>query len=317
MFKEGIYAGIDCGTGGIRMLVCRVYPDGTTERLHAQSVDHNIGKDLNADGRIQPETTSHVAAAARMFLEKATSLGAEGVRAVATESFRAAANGDEVLARISREALPFTLLTGLEELEISLMGVRPYIPDIREDFYFADSGGGSTEVALVDGETGRILAGKSLRFGVSSLAKQLAEISDKPTSAQLKDFTLNLAKTIERKMADWDKPATDATKLVMAGSPLFLKRFQLEHAEPRRDEYIGKTLRQADIITIAEDLAGLGHEGRQKSAYIDDAGVYFMLPAAVKGAALLKATGTEEIIIASSGICAGLALQQAAERRAS
>lgn len=318
MFKEGIYAGIDCGTGGIRMLVCKVNSDGTAERLHMASVDHRIGHDLNENGRISDATAAHVAASARELVRQAKELGAVGIRAVGTESFRSAENGDEVLRRISAEALPFDLLTGLEELEISLLGVRPYIPEIEEDFYFADSGGGSTELALVNGKTGRIIAGKSLRFGVSSLSKQLAEIGDKPTPEQLVDFTRGLKETLERKMMDWDKPSTNATKLVMAGSPLYLKRFQLKHREKRRDEYIGKTINIKDIVTIAEDLAGLGHQGRIDSDYLDDAGVYFMLPAAVKAVALLQATGTEEIVIASSGICSGLALQQASvERRAS
>lgn len=311
-FKEGIYAGIDCGTGGMRMLVARVNTDGTTDRLHAQSINHDIGHDLNASGRITDATAVHLVESAAQLVATAKSLGAEGVRAVGTASFREAENGDDVLKSLSEQAVPFELLTGMEELELSLQGVMPYIPDIDEDFYFADSGGGSTEVALVNGKTGRVLAGKSLSFGVSSLAKQLADIADKPSPEQLTDFTKGLVETLSRKMAEWDKPGTDATKLVMAGSPLYLKRFQLKHEEPRRDEYIGKTIGLEDILTIAEDLAGLGHEGRTSSKYLDDAGVFFMLPAAVKGAALLQATGTKEIIIASSGICAGLALQQAA-----
>ena len=320
MFKcqEGVYAGIDCGTAGVRFLVCRLASDGTIERLYADSVHHNIGHDLNTFGYIREATALHVAQTIKAFTLKAQSIGAKGIRAVGTASFRCASNGQQVLEQISKKALPVDLLTGLQELELSLMGVRPYIPDVRENFYFADSGGGSTEIALVSGQSGDIIAGKSLNFGVSLLAQQLAEVSDKPNEAQLLEFTDDLSQTFRHTMAEWgefsDMSRTGATKLVMAGAPLYLKRFQLKHDTSRRDEYIGATITLDDILTIAVDLAGLGHEGRKKSDFLDDSGVYFMLPAAIKGAALLQATGLKEIVIASSGICAGLALQQARQQ---
>lgn len=314
--KPGVYAGIDCGTGGIRMIIFQVEADGSFKRLEGVSVDHKIGKDLNNTGAISPETITHLSETTKQFIQTAEDFGTTRIRAVATESIRSARNGPEVLAKLAGHGIPFELLTGIQELELSLLGARSFLKPLQEEYYFADSGGDSTEIALVDGTAGAIMAGKSLRVGVSSMAKQLMELPDKPNKQEIEAFTDKLSKMFSRKIADWDKPRTKADKFVIAGSPLYLKRFQLRHETKQRDSYLGALLTLEDLIKIATELAELGHEGRKQSPYLDSAGVYFMLPAAIKALALLKATGTNKVMIAPSGICAGLALQQAAEKGA-
>lgn len=314
-YKPGVYAGIDCGTGGIRMAISKVEADGNSQRLEGLSVDHRIGNDLNKTGAISPATVQHLCEITKEFIKKAQEHGVTEMRAVATESLRSASNGPEVLEKLAEIGMPFELLTGLQELELSLLGAGPFLKDLKEDYYFADSGGGSTEVALVDGQAGAIIVGKSLRVGLSSMSKQLKALPDKPSKSELDAFTEVLAQMFTRKMAHWQKPNTQADKFVIAGSPTYLKRFQLRHKTKQKGRYFGQFITQEDLIIIAAELAELGHEGRKNSPYLDNSGVYFMLPAAVKSLALLKATGTQ-VMIAPSGICTGLALQQAAEKGA-
>lgn len=305
-FKPGIYVAIDCGTGSMRMQALRVHPNGDHDLVENLGVDHGVAHDLRELQALSEETIQQIENGVQLFVEKADELGAVGVVAAGTESFRAAKNGAEVLQRMADLGVPFQLLSGYDELQVSLFGAMPYLKGLSENFYFADSGGGSTEIGLIKSSDYSIQAGISLKVGVSAWSHQLALLGDKNHPEHLHDAIEQMTQKFTTGMELWDKPQTTAD-LVVAGAPMHLLRYFHKELEPVPNMFAGHSLTRAEVEQLALEMAEIGISGRETNPYISGRGT-ILLPAALKVLALMNATGATAARITPSGICAGLCL---------
>ncbi len=179
------FAAIDIGSDTVHMLIADLAPAAPGSRsstatrmlrgVHSESELLELGKVVARRGRITAAAEAEVARALDRMTRRARKSGAT-VLIAATEATRRAANGQEVLDRISsRIKVPIRLLSPIREAELGFAGVRPDLPT-RGDLVVIDSGGASTEVSLTRGR--KLLDASSLPVGAAKLAGGL--VGDPP-----------------------------------------------------------------------------------------------------------------------------------------
>jgi exopolyphosphatase / guanosine-5'-triphosphate,3'-diphosphate pyrophosphatase len=142
---------IDIGSNTTRLLVAEV-TDGQLREVLAQRAFTRLG----AKGGIGPRKVAEVAASVATQVRVAREAGAERIRTVGTHAIRQAANRDELLEAIEREAgVEVEVLSGDDEARLAFRGATQTLGHLPlGEVGVVDVGGGSTELVcgtLADG----------------------------------------------------------------------------------------------------------------------------------------------------------------------
>lgn len=178
---DRVVAAADIGSNSFHLLVARLHEaNAPLEPLHDESEMLLIGERIAQSGVIAPDVETQIVATLVRFRAIADSLGAEPFLVVATQAVRRATNGQDVVARISRSSgVPIAVITAEQETRLAVGGAYGGI--LPKSALFADSGGGSTQIAaIVDGQIAWL---RSLPIGASGLTG-VALGDDPPTPAQ-------------------------------------------------------------------------------------------------------------------------------------
>ncbi len=157
---------IDIGSNTVHLLIADT--DGSVLRpLADPSRALFIGQDVARSGTIQPARVARVIETVREFADRAATQGAVRVMALATEAIRRAANGDEVLEKLTALNIPVERITARREGELASVGASIDSPT-RGNAVLADIGGASTQ--LVSIVSGLPVAVHSVPLGSGTLA---------------------------------------------------------------------------------------------------------------------------------------------------
>jgi exopolyphosphatase / guanosine-5'-triphosphate,3'-diphosphate pyrophosphatase len=140
---SGLYASVDIGTNTAKLLIAQPR-DGVLRPVFQRAEAPRVGRNLAATGRISEGAFAELEAALRSFAEDVRKHGAVLAGAVATQAFRVAANGPELLAKIPAAlGCEARVIGGPEEARLGWLAVanRHPLPDLA----VLDIGGGSTE----------------------------------------------------------------------------------------------------------------------------------------------------------------------------
>ncbi len=148
--KPQYFAAIDLGTNNCRLLVAKKQAGGFRV-IDSYSKVVRLGAGLAKTGRLSDES---MAAALKAIGDCAKKMKLRNVsrwRCIATQACRAAANGEDFLARVKRETgLAFETISPRVEARLSVMGCLNLM-DLNKDVALViDIGGGSTELSWVD-----------------------------------------------------------------------------------------------------------------------------------------------------------------------
>ena len=164
-------AAVDLGSNTIRLLVADVDPAVGLRPVHGEQVITRLGEGLAASGRLAPTPMERALRAVREYRDRARTLGAERIIAVATAAVRRAANRDAFLARLGGEPqLELRVASDAEEARLTLLGVTWGLPAAEGVVCVLDIGGGSTELTVA--RAARVLGSVSLDLGVVPLVER-------------------------------------------------------------------------------------------------------------------------------------------------
>jgi exopolyphosphatase/pppGpp-phosphohydrolase len=237
----------------------------------------------------------------RRFAAEARGLGATRLLAVATEAARIATNGPAFLDQIRRElGIEVKVIQGQREAELSFRGLAASI-DVRGDLLVADIGGGSTE--LIRAHDGEMAGAGSVPLGSGRLTDLLMR-NDPPTADELRRCRRR-ATDIVRSLHDRLGESRGAPiRLVLVGGT---------------GEYLGRMVPDpdrigpADVEQVLERLTTVRAEDLATSLAIPEARAR-VLPAGVAiVAALIDLVAPSTIVVAQSGIRAGLLMEAFAD----
>ncbi|MCF8041514.1 MAG: hypothetical protein K9K65_09075 [Desulfarculaceae bacterium] len=187
-----IAAALDLGSNTLRLLVAEV-GNGDYRDLERCLATPRLGRGLKPGHPLDPAARRGALEQARGFVAHARSLGARRIALAATQACRLAADGAEFVAHLGRELNLDTalVLDGQAEAELSRAGILSRLSGTSQEAVLADVGGGSTEVAALDGDWAI-----SLPLGAVSLTEaHLAD--DPPSAAQMSAMAKAAAQALE------------------------------------------------------------------------------------------------------------------------
>lgn len=291
---SGSYACVDIGTNTAKLLIAEPR-DGILRPLFQRAEAPRVGRNVAATGRISEEAFAALEKTLRSYAEDVRARGAVLAGAIATQAFRMASNGPELLARIPAAlGCEARLIGGPEEARLGWLAVanRHPLPDLA----VLDIGGGSTEATRkgqgVSTPIGAVIlqeaCGQDAAACRAKAAEAFAGFSDwgKTTLAAVGGTATALA-MLESGMGSYDSEAIEGLKV----------------ARERVAARIDALARMGQAETAA--LPGLG-EGRAD----------ILMPGLCILEAFLIRTGQDQVLISDRGIRYGFLVDWIRRRNA-
>ena len=162
-----IFAAIDIGSNGMRLLFCRVYevngkPHFSKEELIRMPI--RLGEDVFLKGKISPQKEERLITSLRGFSELIKAYDVTAYRAVATSAMRSASNSEEIIERAKKEAgINIEIIDGKLEAALVFSNHIEELLNPKFAYLYIDVGGGSTELTLYFNQ--KVIAAKSFDIG--------------------------------------------------------------------------------------------------------------------------------------------------------
>lgn len=139
---------VDVGANTLRLLVAE-REDGRVVPVREQRVQLGLGEEIERSGEISDEKLTEAQTIARAHVRRAHKLACDRIDVLVTSPGRQAANGGELVRRISESTGAATrILRPEEEGELAWYGVLASLEDPTETVAVCDVGGGSTQVVV-------------------------------------------------------------------------------------------------------------------------------------------------------------------------
>jgi len=196
--RPGEVAAIDLGSNSFHLVL------GKDEAGEVRILDRvkervSLAEGLVVRGAITPAARARALDCLARFGQRLRGLDPSRVRAVGTNTFRAAEDGDAFLAEASSAlGCPIEVVSGTEEARLGYAGVRFTSGFYRRRILCVDIGGGSTELALGKGRDPRLV--ESLRMGHVTW-RELFFGGEEPLTAEALDQAVRAARLRLRSVA--------------------------------------------------------------------------------------------------------------------
>ncbi len=300
-------AAIDLGTVSSRLVLAEV-ANGVivSSRKHTEITD--LGEGVDATGCFCEGAVERVEAACRMFVDEARAYGAKAVCTTLTSAARDASNARVLLDKLAALGLKPQVIPGEIEARLTFFGVAHDFEGER--ILVADSGGGSTELALgkyAPASGALELEGAvSLNIGCRRVTERFLA-GDPPSAQELAEASSWAEEQFE---GYWQAMADDARpdRLVAVGgtvTTLVAMAYELERYDPAFVHLHSLTLDEIEAAIArmhrltAQEIAGL--KGIQpKRAHVILAGALIIR-------ALLRTGGYAELTVSENSLLAGMA----------
>jgi exopolyphosphatase/guanosine-5'-triphosphate,3'-diphosphate pyrophosphatase len=149
--ESQILAAVDLGSNSFHMIVVRVV-DGEVHVLDRLKERVALAEGLDADRRLSKEARERALACLELFGQRIAHMGQAEVRAVGTNTLRAAKNARKFLERAERAlGHPIGVISGREEARLVYLGVASTLQGSGGRRLVVDIGGGSTECIVGEG----------------------------------------------------------------------------------------------------------------------------------------------------------------------
>lgn len=323
---------IDIGTVTARLAVADV-EGGRVARMAKHSEIVNLGEGVDATRRLSQAAMERTFACVRGYVDAAREAGCQAACCTLTSAARDAQNSWELGAALDSIGLDPLIIPGQVEGALTFLGVSQDFPG--EPLLVADSGGGSTELAL-----GRLRADgvldlrcvRSVDVGCRRVTEKFLSASPVPSADDLRrahDFVAaQLAGPVAECVPSADAAAThdatatpDAVDADAAPEPLVPARLvvvggtatSVVAIEKRLDPYDPSQVHLARVGAAQLDeverlLASMPVERRAQLPGLQAKRAPVMLGGAVVVGELLRQTGFDELVVSESDLLFGLAL---------
>jgi len=273
-----VFAALDLGTNNCRLLVAVPGRPGQFRVIDAFSRIVRLGEGLGASGRLSQAAMDRAIEALKICGDKLRDRRIESARFVATEACRAAANGEEFLARVTDEAgLTLEIIDRQTEARLAVSGCGSLVERETTGVVLFDIGGGSSEIALIDATGPRsprlashIVAWTSLPVGVVSLAEKFGgrDVSRETFGAMVEHVATLLGAFAGRDRlnhlmsgAGFHLLGTSGTVTTLAGVHLDLERYDRRRVD-------GLWMDKNSVDRMVEKLLGWDFQQRVSNACI-------------------------------------------------
>ncbi len=317
------FAALDLGTNNCRLLVGVPAGDGFRV-LDSFSRIVRLGEGLHHTGRLSPPAMERALSALHGCAARLARRPLRGLRAIATEACRRAANGPEFLARVRRETgLPIDVISTREEAELALESCAPLLAGGARRALLFDIGGGSTELAWVRasscaGDRPELAGYVSVPVGVVTLAERFAARAGDP------GYFEDMVDDVRTRLEPFDRVhcigheirrggvhllGTSGTVTTLAGLALDLPRYC-------RSQVDGTVLSRRQAEDAVDRLRAMGRDGLARHPCVGPERAEFVLPGCAIFVAIHALWPAPEVMVADRGLREGMLLRLIRAERA-
>ncbi len=308
------YAALDLGTNNCRLLIAEPAQFGFRV-IDAFSRIVRLGEGLGLGNRLSEGATDRTMEALRICRDKMAARRVGRARLVATEACRLAENGAAFIDRAREElGLDLEVVDRRTEAYLAVTGCASLAHPKAQSVIVFDIGGGSTEIAWLDGPTSgpladpskRIRAWDSLPVGVVTLAErhggvhvtpQIFEGMVEEVSALLLDFSV-IAAAAER-APEFHLLGTSGTVTTVGGIHLGLQRYDRRRVD-------GLWMNAPDVASVLARLIETSFEERAANPCIGKERADLVLAGCAILEAIRRAFPSERLRIADRGLREGI-----------
>jgi exopolyphosphatase/guanosine-5'-triphosphate,3'-diphosphate pyrophosphatase len=186
-------AAADIGSNAIRFIAVEFTTENTSTVLDQIRVPVRLGHDVFLTGKLTQEAIDAATSALEQFGKRASELGVDSYRAVATSAVRESRNGSQLVEQVrSRTGVTIEPITGVEEARLVHLAVRSRVRLGKQKWLIADLGGGSVEVSVVDQDG--VHRSESHEMGSVRLLEELGVAGEEPGRfrKRLEEYTATL-----------------------------------------------------------------------------------------------------------------------------
>lgn len=291
------------------MLIADIEDDGTLRPVRDEHMIARLGRGVDAQRRITPETMSRALATLKEYKRLAEGHHTDKIIAGGTSALRDAANREEFIAAVHEQTgIRINILTGDEEAELTYRGA---VSEFRsrgsgERFAVLDIGGGSTELAM--GAGNKLQSRLSLDIGSVRLTERLLRGSP-PKEEHLKEAMEYLRGPVSR----YPILGSQDTLIGVAGTLTTLASIDLGLPKYDRTKVSGHKMSLATVQKIFDEL---------RTRSLEELLVY---PQILKGRAdillagililleVMRQTQAREVTASDRGLRYGMALKESSK----
>ncbi len=312
--RGNAYAALDLGTNNCRLLIAEPSTFGFRV-VDAFSRIVRLGEGLGHGNVLSDGAIERTIEALRICKDKMAARSVVRARLIATEACRLAVNGAAFIDRV-RQVLDLELevVDRRTEAYLAVTGCASLADPKARSIIVFDIGGGSTEIAWLDGPSPspfadpckRIRAWNSLPVGVVTLAERHGGIEVTPeifegmveeVSELLLDFAL-IASQAER-TEHFHLLGTSGTVTTVGGIHLGLARYDRRRVD-------GLWMRDGDVSSVIDGLIGLNFDRRAENPCIGRERADLVLAGCAILEAIRRAFPSDRLRIADRGLREGI-----------
>lgn len=310
-----MYAALDLGTNNCRLLIAQPTRPGQFRVVDAFSRIVRLGEGLVSTGRLSDDAMDRAVEALRVCAAKLSGRSIRRMRLIATEACRAASNGEEFLARVTRETgLDLEIISRETEARLAVSGCSSLVGREARSVVLFDIGGGSSEIAVIRvGENrsnrlaNHITHWTSLPVGVVTLSERHGgrDVTPQVFAAMVSEVEGLLDAfhcpplAQEAPHEDFHLIGTSGTVTTLAGVHLDLPRYD-------RRKVDGLWLSDAEVTAMQDKLLAWDFAGRAANACIGPDRADLVLAGCAILEAIRRRWPSQRMRVADRGLREGL-----------
>jgi exopolyphosphatase/guanosine-5'-triphosphate,3'-diphosphate pyrophosphatase len=302
------YAGIDCGTNSIRLLISEIDASETAVDVVRRMEVVRLGEGVDATGRLSDAALERTFAAVDDYASTIARIGVQGVRFAATSATRDAANRDVFVDGVrARLGIEPEVITGTEEAALSFTGATRDLTgtDLTTPYLVVDIGGGSTEFVLgID----QPIASKSVDIGCVRLSERHVR-HDPPSTAEVAAIRADVNAAIDEVAAVVDLTAAQSL-IGVAGTVTTVVALGLDLPEYDSDRIHRATISAAAVAEVSDRLLAMTSTQRAALGVMHPGRVDVINAGALVLRGILERTGLPSVTASEHDILDGLVWSQ-------
>jgi exopolyphosphatase/guanosine-5'-triphosphate,3'-diphosphate pyrophosphatase len=307
------FAGIDCGTNSIRLLIVERGLDGVCRDVLRTMRVVRLGEGLDDAGVISRAALDRTFAACADYAQIIAAHDVQRVRFMATSASRDARNREDFIDGVNRlMGVRPEVITGAEEAALSFGGAigSPVVRDASpRPRLVVDIGGGSTEFVLGEDAPS---AARSVDIGCVRLAERWLR-ADPPAAAELAALAGDADAAIARAAAE--VPLGSAASLIgVAGTVTTVAALALGLPEYDADALHGAVISADDVHRVAAELAAMTLAQRLALPVMHPGRADVIVSGALIWSRVVTAVGLPHVVVSEHDILDGIAQSAAAGR---
>lgn len=295
-------AAIDIGTNTILMLIAERGSGNSLVVLRDEHSIGRLGKGVDAQKNILPETFERVLRILRTYRGIAEEYSVDAIVACGTSALRDAANQQSFLTVVREElGINIQVISGETEAQLTYRGaLAGWADTATSSFAVLDIGGGSTELSYGKGLT--LKESRSIDIGAVRITERLLHTSP-PSATAIEEAQLY----IQKQVASYPLLPPNTQLVAVAGTPTTLAAYvqQLDRFDATKIHQY--TLTFTDILRAYNELRVLSLEELHRIPSIHPDRADILLAGIIILMAVMKRYTMQNVLVSTQGLRYGIA----------